>query len=315
MRAQGGAGLMKMVHEAGQESLTGALLQSVSRSFFLTIRWLPHQMQDGIALGYLLARATDSVADTSSADAEKREAILRLMGEAIGGNLSAEAQKDLFQQLGGALALAQEKEAERVLLSRFGECISLLQQMPVGQIALIRKVLQTIVEGQLWDLTYFRNNPSVTDDEQTHRYTFLVAGCVGRFWTELGLETMGSQFCLPARRQVMEEAGIRYGCGLQLVNILRDEGEDAARGRRYLCTSRSQWMNRAERYLHDGVDYSTRLRRFRLRFASMLPALIGLKTLARMRQCTSGERVKIPRRTVYGCMLKAVWLSLVPRAF
>ena len=137
---------------------------------------------------------------------------------------------------------------------------------------------------------------------------------LGKFWTELGLETMGKAFCDPARKQVMLEAGVRYGCGLQLVNILRDCAEDAARGRCYLCSSRSAWLGRAERYLRDGVDYSTRLRGFRLRFASMLPALIGLRTIQLLRQKPEGERVKVPRRTVYACMLQAMWLSSVQRA-
>ena len=58
----------------------------------------------------------------------------------------------------------------------------------------------------------------------------------------------------------------------------------------------------------------TRLRGFRLRFASMLPALIGLRTIQLLRQRPEGERVKVPRRTVYACMLQAVWLSSVQRA-
>ena len=40
------------------------LLKGVSRSFYLTIRLLPAALQAPIAVGYLLARATDPVADT-----------------------------------------------------------------------------------------------------------------------------------------------------------------------------------------------------------------------------------------------------------
>jgi len=298
----------------GGEPLTGPLLQAVSRSFFLTIRWLPRAMQDGVALGYLLARATDSVADTSSADSEAREQTLRRMGQAVAGELSREEESELLHDLGGALADSQSNPAERVLLCRFGECLCILRALPAGQARLIRQVLATIVEGQLWDLCYFRGQSGVMSDEQTHRYTYQVAGCVGEFWTELGLETMGEAFCEPSRKQVMKEAGIRYGCGLQLVNILRDYAEDAARGRHYLCSPRAAWLKRASRYLQDGVDYSTRLRSFRLRFASMLPALIGLRTLRLIESNPEGVRVKVPRRTVYACMLQAAWLSSVRRA-
>lgn len=296
------------------EPLIGELLKAVSRSFYLTIRWLPRAMQDGVALGYLLARATDSVADTSTAELAQRAAVLERMGRAVAGGLSGVEKKQLLCELAESLAAAQSNPAERNLLERFGECLSILQEMPTGQVELIRAVLATIVEGQLWDLSYFREHNSVTTDEQTRQYTYQVAGCVGKFWTELGLETMGESFCAAARKELMIEVGIRYGCGLQLVNILRDQAEDEARGRRYLCSPAAQWMKRAERYLQDGVDYSTRLGCFKLRFASMLPALIGLSTLNLMKRSNSKVRVKVPRRTVYACMLRAVWLSSARRA-
>ena len=70
-------------------------------------------------------------------------------------------------------------------------------------------------------------------------------------------------------------------------------------------------MLRAQRYMMDGVDYSRRLGSFRLRFASMLPALIGAETLKLLHaQADSGVRVKIPRRKVYFCMVKAFFASL-----
>ncbi len=306
---------MKKACVSGEPFLSGDLLKSVSRSFFLTIRWLPKEMRPGVALGYLLARATDSVADTSTAAPEVCEATLRSMGAAVAGTLDDAGVETLLHSLAGAMAPAQENPAERELLCRFGDCLEWLNKLPKGQADLVRKVLATIVEGQLWDITYFRQNRTVTEDAQTRLYTYQVAGCVGQFWTELGLETMSSGFCDPSRKQVMMEAGIRYGCGLQLINILRDRAEDAARGRSYLCSPPADWMRRAERYLHDGLDYSTRLRCFRLRFTGMLPALIGLRTLRLMNRARAGVRVKVPRRTVYACLLQAVWLSIFPRAF
>ncbi|MBP6602801.1 MAG: squalene/phytoene synthase family protein, partial [Verrucomicrobiales bacterium] len=39
------------------------LLKSVSRSFYLSMRFLPAGMRDPISLGYLLARFSDTIAD------------------------------------------------------------------------------------------------------------------------------------------------------------------------------------------------------------------------------------------------------------
>ena len=208
-----------------------ALLKAVSRSFYLSMVWLPPAMRRGIALGYMLARATDSVADTSTAAAGDRVEVLRRMGQAVAGDLAEPELAELLRLLRDDMADRQEKPAEATLLRRFGECLAMLRQVSGEERRLIRKVLATIVEGQLWDLTYFSGRPAVESDDETHRYTYMVAGCVGEFWTELGLATMGAGFCNPERREIMVQAGVRYGRGLQLVNILRDMAEDAARGR------------------------------------------------------------------------------------
>lgn len=289
------------------------LLKAVSRSFYLSMVWLPPPMRRGIALGYMLARATDSVADTSSASEEQRLLVLQQMGQAVAGTLPQEALPGLLAKLAGEMAFAQNKASEAALLRRFGDCLRLLENTPPAERLLIRKVLATIVEGQCWDLSFFRTQPSVQSDEQTLRYTYLVAGCVGSFWTKLGCLTMGESFCRAERMEEMEQAGIRYGQGLQLVNILRDRAEDAARGRSYLCSAVWRWQSRAERYLADGVDYASRLRSFRLRFTAMLPALLGQKTLRLLAQSPGEERVKISRATVYATMLEAAFRCLTPR--
>lgn len=295
--------------------LTGELLKAVSRSFYLTIYWLPAEMRPGVALGYMLARATDSVADTSTAAPERRAEVLQAMGRAIAGSAAADEVAALATTLAGDMAAAQTNPAEATLLQRFGDCLAALESFPPEQQACIRKVLATIIEGQLWDITYFQQHDSVQSDDDTVLYTYRVAGCVGEFWTELGYAALGARFCDPALRELMEQAGVRYGRGLQLINILRDRSEDSERGRSYLCSAPEKWLNRAAYYMNDGLDYCRRLRGFRLRFAAMLPALIGLKTIALLRRARPEDgRVKIPRRAVYACMLQAVWLSLVAQA-
>ena len=291
-----------------------ALLKAVSRSFYLSMVWLPPAMRRGIALGYMLARATDSVADTSTADAAQRVEVLRQMGRAIAGELPADELQGLLRQLRGEMADAQSKDSEAMLLRRFDECLEQLGQVSPAELALLRRVLSIIVEGQLWDLTYFADRCEVESEEVTRRYTYMVAGCVGEFWTDLGLATMGAAFCAPSRREVMAAAGCRYGQGLQLVNILRDAEEDAARGRAYLSGAPELWMRRAERYLNDGLDYARRLGGFRLRFTAMLPALLGLKTLRLIAQRAGNERVKITRGAVYASLVNAAWLSAWRRA-
>jgi len=49
---------------ASVRRLQTAILRSVSRSFYLSIRFLPAALREPVALAYLLARTTDTVADT-----------------------------------------------------------------------------------------------------------------------------------------------------------------------------------------------------------------------------------------------------------
>ena len=289
-----------------QPSLTGELLKAVSRSFYLTISWLPREMQPGVAVAYLLARATDSVADTAAAPVYRRVEALKKMQAAIEGECAD--MSELMQEL--RCRMDAENAAETELLSRFDEAVAALAELPEEQMSLVRRVLEVIIQGQLWDLTFFEEHTEVLSDEQTRLYTYRVAGCVGRFWTQLGLVALGDRFCDTEKADVMEEAGVRYGCGLQLVNILRDREEDARRGRSYLCSDAAVWFDRAERYLQDGLDYSRRLRMRKLRFATMLPALLGLKTLKALRHAKQGRRVKISRRAVYASMLRAFFAAL-----
>lgn len=280
------------------------LLKSVSRTFYLSIKRLPTKMRAGVAVAYLLARATDSIADATRIPHAERIATLHAMGQYIAGEAKG-------QSISMAICEAADTPAEGALLTRFGEILEALDALPPVQAILVREVLASILQGQLWDLSFFEEHTRVLSDEQTRLYTYRVAGCVGRFWTRLGRATLGDHFCAEEEAEEMEEAAIRYGCGLQLINILRDREEDArTRGREYLCSDAQVWMDRAERAMQDGLDYARRLRGRRVRVASMLPALLGIKTLSKLRHAKPGKRVKISRAAVYSSLLRAILSSL-----
>lgn len=60
-----------------QSEVIGPLLRDVSRSFYLTLRVLPSEIRPQISLAYLLARATDTIADTKAVPRAKRLAALQ----------------------------------------------------------------------------------------------------------------------------------------------------------------------------------------------------------------------------------------------
>src|SRR4029079_400036 len=66
-----------------QAQLLQELLSRVSRSFYLTLRVLPKAIRPQIGLAYLLARTTDTIADTNIVSMDQRLDLLHQMRKQI----------------------------------------------------------------------------------------------------------------------------------------------------------------------------------------------------------------------------------------
>jgi len=294
----------------------GKLLKDVSRSFYLTLRLLPRSVRPLISLAYLLARASDTIADTASVAHQQRLETLELFrSDLLGGQgssaaLSAQLQQEFSQQ---------SHEGERVLMGEVAALFSALATYSAAEQAVVRAVMQTIIEGQLWDLAFFDSSAvvQVPDNERLLRYTYEVAGCVGEFWTS----ALALKGLIPAEQEApLRDLGRKYGQGLQLVNIIRDIPEDYQNGRVYIphCPTEPEaivrasehWLAQAETFLHDGITYSHRLPLGRLRTATILPARLGLDTLTLLRQTPIPQRaqtkVKITRSKVFSTLARSI---------
>src|SRR6267142_1775856 len=101
----------------------------------------------------------------------------------------------------------------------------------------VRAVLSTITSGMIFDLTRFPGEDAAslsaleTLDELDH-YTYLVAGCVGEFWTALHIAHRPRLWRWDP--VAMAARGVRFGKALQMTNVLRDIPRDLAHGRCYL---------------------------------------------------------------------------------
>ena len=287
-----------------QAQLIGPLLKAVSRSFYLTLRVLPAPIRPQISLAYLLARATDTIADTNTVPRAKRIVLLR------------ELQSLTRMPALGALAENQALPAERAVLERLDECFAMLDTFSAVDRRLIQQLLNTIITGQIFDLETFPGNlVALADDVALDRYTYLVAGCVGEFWTGM------CQAHLPGLDKLSVADGVRFGKGLQLVNILRDMPRDYAIGRCYLPVRNpldhaevmpvyAKWLDVAVAHLDAGWQYTLTIPadQKRLRLACVWPLWIGLKTIARLRQVNpldAAQRVKVSRAEVYGIMVRS----------
>jgi len=314
-----------------------SLLRDTSRSFYLTLRVLPASIGPQIGLAYLLARATDTIADTDLLPVDQRLHALAALKNRILGNSPNPVEFS-------TLAQHQGLPAEKLLLQRIEEAIAILQKLSTADQSLVREVLNTITTGQELDLQRFGTasrdhvialqNAGELDD-----YTYKVAGCVGEFWTQMCLAHLFTQTKMsPAD---LLKNGIRFGKGLQLVNILRDLPKDLAQGRCYLPQDELQkagltpsdlfhpdteprlrplynpWLNLAEDHLQAGWNYTTALpwTSIRVRLACAWPILIGLDTLKKLRTqpiLDPNHRVKTSRKQVKHLILKSVMFYPFP---
>jgi farnesyl-diphosphate farnesyltransferase len=279
------------------------LLRGVSRSFYLSIRLLPSPLRRPVAVGYLLARATDTIADSPGATARDRLQGLHAFGAALEGQAT----------WAPAPALAIGSEDERALLDSIPQCLRWLGQLATEDQQDVRTVLAHITRGQRLDVERFgeasREQPRALESAaELDEYTYLVAGSVGEFWTRLGFRHLPAFAELP--QEEMLALARCYGMGLQLINVLRDAGADLGEGRCYLpagAAEREPWLARARDGLECGMRYAGALRSRRVRVASALPALIGARTLALLR--AAGEQalshqVKVPRSEVRGVLTR-----------
>lgn len=300
-----------MIGESGKQVLKG-----VSRSFYLSLRLLPGPMRGAASLGYLLARASDTLADSATVTADMRLEYLENFRRAVTG--VGELPRWPIALLN---SICDTRERHLLEISR--DLVGLLEKLPAEEARLVRTVVETIISGQVLDLVRFdgatREHPvALADDVALDEYTWRVAGCVGEFWTELGFLTMGARFSVSTLTD-LRERGIAYGKGLQLVNILRDVGEDLANGRCYLpvgnphdmdelLACHGRWLERAVGWTREGERYAATLRSRRLRAATVLPAWIAAKTLEALTAATAEnlqQRVKVPRSFVYRSMIRA----------
>lgn len=280
------------------------LLRGVSRSFYLSIRLLPAGLRAPVGLAYLLARAADTLADTATVPAGVR---LDLLGRVAAAVASGSPDERLAADA-AAFARSVAHADEQQLLLRWPEALSALTALDPHDRDDVRIVLGHIVRGQRLDLERFPG--AMPDAAALREYAYLVAGCVGEFWTDICARHVEGYARRP--RAEMRELGRSFGAGLQLVNIVRDAGEDMAAGRHYLPADElaaadfqsvwRRWQDEAERGLRDGMAYADAVNSRRIRAAVALPALLGQRTLALLRAAgprALNDRVKVRRGEVH----------------
>jgi len=328
-----------MINKMRERKLFNEILKSVSRSFYLSLRILPERMRETVSLAYLLCRTADSIADTTIIPWQDRLKTLRRFRDLFNKfPIPADALNEFISDLAYANTVPQTREGR--LLSRFGDCVNLFNQASKTDQALIQEVVLAVIKGMEIDLTTFGDSeqtlralPTMDDLEE---YIQQIGGEPGRFWSKVILEYF-PQLAIGDRENWIEK-GIKFGQGLQMVNILRDLAGDLKEGRSYLpyellkkrgltpedllveettdffLPIYHQMIDEAVGRMEHGLSYIRQIpaRFWKLRLSVWWPLAIGLKTLGQLRANANvlnqdSGPVKISRLNVYFLLLNSLW--------
>jgi farnesyl-diphosphate farnesyltransferase len=333
------------VSRTAWEKSAQCLLKSTARSFYLSLHFLPSEVRPCLGLAYLLARATDTIADASNSPLDQRSRALEALENLLHTIAHKEDEKLPDEGIAEAAAsilknVAAANANEGLLLKQTPALLQALNTLPTNVSAEIKRVLETIIAAQRRDLVRFgyasESAPqSLPVRKDTVDYTYAVAGCVGEFWTRLCDARIPNYARVPL--DLLLEHGRLFGQGLQLVNILRDMPADLREGRCYLPSEElsalgltstelirepvkarpliNSWIQQARAWLAHGAQYVQGINGGRLRFSVSLPRLIGEQTLdliEKTRPLETTRRLRVSKTTVYQCALAAIMESIDP---
>ena len=312
------------------------ILKGVSRSFYLTIRVLPRDLREPVGLAYLLARAADTIADRRLAGVSgQRLGMLVTLRSQVAGP----ADLGVLQELVSQSLEGPSSPQERAMFSSLVDAFSLLESLDTADREQVRWVVTTLTQGMEMDLTSFPGQDTgeltaLATAADLDRYIYLVAGCVGEFWTKVTTAHEPSLKNWDVAK--MSETGVRFGRALQLTNVLRDVPRDLRMGRCYLPADElaaaglvpedlldpknegrarpvlASWIRTALGHFDAAEEYLLAVPRgsVRLRLACLWPLLLGLATLARLalrgKWLDPDNTVKVSRGWVYRMMARSL---------
>ena len=181
-----------------------ALLRRGSKSFYAASRLLPRRVRDATVALYAFCRIADDTVDESLAPVD---GVARLRARLARAYAACEAHA----------AASLDNPVDRAFAAT------------IAQFRIPREVPEALLDGMEWDAQGRR----YANSEELYAYCARVAASVGIMMT----------LVMGAREPLTLARACDLGVAMQLTNVARDVGEDAARGRLYLP---ADWMRHAK---------------------------------------------------------------------
>ncbi len=194
------------------------ILPQVSRTFALSIRFLPGHLGRAVLVAYLICRIADTIEDDPVASIPAKTALLDHLLECFDSPALANSY--------GQTARGVEGDAAHVqLVQNTGLVFALYRTLPITSQQHVQRWVSEMVHGMKKFVNLHPNGIRIQTLEEYKEYCYYVAGTVGYLLTDLWHEHSPS-IGVDEYQVLLKRCGA-FGEALQTVNILKDIAWDA----------------------------------------------------------------------------------------
>jgi farnesyl-diphosphate farnesyltransferase len=282
---------------AHDELYQRAILESVSRTFALTIPLLPANLEKVVGNTYLLCRIVDTIEDAVCIDPKTKQVLSTLFVKTV---LDSSYSEEFVKESLIAL-LHHPNHDEKDLIKNIPRILRVLQSCDEKQRHAVAQCVQIMSEG----MSYFhvrQNQVGLEDLKEFEKYCYVVAGVVGEMLTTVfALHSAAFAKAISGK----ESLAIAFGQALQMTNILKDSPEDRLRGVSWkpkgidqteLLVIAHQKLEDSLRYIYCIPKSEPGIRQFC--FLAFGLAVLTLKQIAKRHQFQESAEVKLTRAQV-----------------
>lgn len=194
------------------------ILPQVSRTFALSIRFLPGNLGRAVLVAYLICRIADTVEDDPVASIAAKTALLDHLLQCFDSPALANSYGETARGVQGEPAHVQ-------LVKHTGLVFTLYRSLPRTSQQHVQRWVSEMVHGMKKFINLYPNGIRIQTLAEYKEYCYYVAGTVGYLLTDLWHEhspSIGAD-----EYQVLLKRCAAFGEALQTVNILKDIAWDA----------------------------------------------------------------------------------------
>ncbi len=201
-------------------------LRNVSRTFSRPIEVLRDDLRRSVTCGYLLCRIVDTIEDNPRFTVNERDERYRAFHDVLRSATDGRAFERSWETVEGS------PEHEVRLCAQVRRVMAVLDHVPHEMRTAVLRWVSEMARGmQIYSHRSADRDGVIapTTSEDLQRYCYFVAGTVGNMLTELFVHEIDLDADDPVTQRLFAHAEA-FGTGLQLVNILKDVGDDMKRG-------------------------------------------------------------------------------------